>query len=106
MLFVASTRICLQCNLKKGCFHRDIPDLLAERQLVDSKIGRSEFVKIDLTNNKMEASFCDEAAGECVRAITYIVLAKRMAGKTTFTLVLQSASLGEKRLEIKVNELQ
>jgi len=83
--------------------------LFPSPELVKEEIAcivEADELKIDLTNNKMEASFCDEAAGECVRAITYIVLAKRMAGKTTFTLVLQSASLGEKRLEIKVNELQ
>ncbi len=63
-------------------------------------------LKMDLSNNKMEASYCDETAGECVRAIAYAVPTNRMAEINAFTLVLQSAFLGEKRVEISVSELQ
>lgn len=66
---------------------------------------RAAGTPLDLSNQRMEASFCDDSSGRCQRAIAYRVLPRQLGRARSFQLVFASPSLGRETVDVDLNQM-
>jgi len=62
--------------------------------------------ELDISDMVMEFSMCDDETGDCVRSLAYLFPTIDLKEEQTFQIILRGEKLGEKRVEIKNNQIK
>jgi hypothetical protein len=62
--------------------------------------------ELDISDMVMEFSMCDDKTSDCVRSLAYLFPAIDLTKEPTFQIILRGERLGEKRVEIKTNQIK
>jgi len=62
-------------------------------------------VTVDLSGNKMEASYCDDKTGRCARAISYPVFEEKIKELKRLDIVIESKSIGKETLSVDMKRI-
>jgi len=60
---------------------------------------------VDLSGNLMEASYCDDKTGRCVRAISYPVFEEKIKKLKRLDIVIESKSMGKEILNVDMKKI-
>ena len=60
---------------------------------------------VDLSGNLMEASYCDDKTGRCVRAISYPVFEDKIKKLKRLDIVIESKSIGKEILSVDMKKI-
>jgi len=60
---------------------------------------------VDLSGNKMEASYCDDKTGRCARAIAYPVFEEKIKKLKRLDIVIESKSFGKEIVSVDMKQI-
>lgn len=61
---------------------------------------------IDISDNVMEFSMCDDDTGDCVRSLVYLLPTQEIIGERSFRIILRGETLAERNIEIETHHIR